>query len=209
MTNVLLADDHPVIRSALTVYINKVVSPTHIDEAWETATAFEKIKQNNYSLIILDATIAGEDSFQLVGNTIAVKPNANILMFSVNNEEVYAKKYLQLGAKGYLSKDAPEEEIINAIKNVFNNKLYISASLMEAITDDASGHKKDNPFNDLSHREFEIAKHLINGESVSEISTKLNLHTSTVGTNKSRIFEKLNCKNVIDLNALAKKYKVI
>ena len=209
MKKILIADDHPVIRYGLKIFIEKVANSFMIDEAWNSDLAFEKIKHNEYALIILDATIAGEDSFSLVSNTLALQPDAKILMFSVSDEEMYAKKYLQHGAKGYLSKDASEPEIVNAIRNVLNNKRYISASLMDVYTQDALGNKAYNPFHNLTTRELEITMHLLRGETVSEISHKLNIHTSTVGTHKAKIFEKLHCKNIIDINVLAKMYKVI
>ena len=87
-----------------------------------------------------------------------------------------------------------------------NNKRYISASLTQTLTDNALGKKANNqnPFDLLSPRELEIVRHLMKGESVSQIGTYLNLHTSTVGTHKARIFDKLNCKNVIGINELAR-----
>lgn len=151
----------------------------------------------------------GTDSFGLVTNIIAFKPKANILMFSVNAEEIYGKKYLQLGAKGYLSKTSSEEEIKKALNNVINGKRYISTELSHAFTEEALGKKSENPFDNLSPREFEIIRYVIRGDSLAEICHKLNLQSSTVGTHKARIFEKLNCRNIIDINALAKVYNII
>jgi DNA-binding NarL/FixJ family response regulator len=91
-----------------------------------------------------------------------------------------------------------------------NNKRYISPELNEKFLKEL--HQKDNrenPFDKLSAREFEIVQHLIRGDSVSEISQTLKLHTSTVGTHKARIFKKLNCHNIIDLSNLAKLHKVL
>jgi Response regulator containing a CheY-like receiver domain and an HTH DNA-binding domain len=209
MTNVLLADDNPVIRAGLKIFIAKVITSSIIDEVWDIDIVYQKVKQNEYALMIIDATIAGTDSFPLIYEALKLKPDARILIFSINNEDKYAKKYLQLGVKGYLNKDASEPEIENAIYNVLNNKRYISASLMETIATQSLGNNVDNPFSKLSPREYEIAKLLIRGESLGEICNKLNLHSSTVGTFKSRIFEKLNCRNIIDINSLAKMYKVI
>jgi len=72
-----------------------------------------------------------------------------------------------------------------------------------------SNRQSENPFDRLSAREFEIVQHLARGDSVSEIAEKLNLHTSTIGTFKGRIFKKLGCRNVIDLNKLAKVYNIV
>ncbi|GAC1381140.1 MAG: UvrY/SirA/GacA family response regulator transcription factor [Ginsengibacter sp.] len=210
MINILLADDHAIIRSALKIFLEHTINDSVIDEAKDGDSAFDKIKSKEYQLIILDVNMPGTDSFGLVSNIIALKPTANILMFSMNAEEIYAKKYLQLGAKGYLSKDSSESEIKKAIDTVLSNNRYISPTLSRALEEEALGKKTKNanPFDNLSPRELEIVRHLIKGESVSQISSTLNLHTSTIGTHKARIFEKLKCKNIIDINDLAKVHNV-
>ncbi len=208
MINILLADDHTIIRTGLKLFISNYIAHSVIDEADNGNTAFKKIKDKEYQLIILDVNMSDTDSFGLVSNIIAVRPGANILIFSMSSEEIYAKKYLQLGAKGYLSKTASEEEIKKALNNVINAKRYISHSLNLHLTEEALGKKSSNPFDNLSTREFEIVLHLIKGESSAEICNALNLQASTVGTHKARIFEKLNCNNIIDINTLAKVYNL-
>ena len=209
MNNILLVDDHAIIRAGLKIYIETIIPFSIIDEASDGDAAFEKIKKQDYDLLIMDVNMPGTDSFGLVSNIIAIKPGSKILMISMNAEEIYAKKYLKLGAKGYISKDAPESEIKTAIDTVLNNKRYISSSLSQALTEEALGNKSTNPFDNLSPQEFKIIQFIIRGESVSDISQKLNLHTSTVGTHKARIFKKLNCKNIVDINALARVYRII
>ncbi len=209
MKSILLVDDHAIIRTGLKIYIETIIPFSTIDEASDGDTAFEKIKKINYDLLIMDVNMPGTDSFGLVSNIIAIKPDSKILMISMNAEEIYAKKYLKLGAKGYISKDAPESEIKTAIETVLNNKRYISSSLSQSLTDEALGNKSSNPFDNLSPQEFKIIQFIIRGESVGEISQKLNLHTSTIGTHKARIFKKLNCKNIIDIRELARVYQVI
>jgi len=210
MINILLADDHVIIRAGLKIFIKNLIPVSELEEAWDGDSAFEKIKHNDYDIIILDVNMPATDSFGLVRNILALKPGSKILMFSMNAEEIYAKKYLHLGALGYINKDAPEEEIKEAINNVLDNRRYISPSLTRVLTESALGRKANNqnPFDLLSPRELEITRHLMKGESVSEISSYLNLHTSTVGTHKARIFEKLQCKNIVGINELAKVHKI-
>jgi DNA-binding NarL/FixJ family response regulator len=207
--NILLADDHVIIRTGLKKFIQNHIADSVIDEAFDGDSAFEKIKSKHYQLIVLDINMPNTDSFGLLNNIIAIKPDSNILIFSMNSEEIYAKKYLQMGAKGYLSKTAAESEIQSALDKVIVGKRYISPLLSQLLTDDAIGYKSENPFNSLSPREFEIVLHLIRGESLANICKALTLQTSTVGTHKARIFEKLKCNNIIDINALAKVYNVI
>ncbi len=208
MKKILIADDHEIIRSGLNKFIEMQLSHCLVDEASNGDAAFQKIKYNDYDLVILDVNMPGTDSFGLLSNIIAVKPTAKVLMFSMNAEEIYAKKYLQLGAKGYLSKAASNKEIGTAITSILDNKKYISDNLRDVFADEAMGNKKSNPFDELSNREFEIVQYLIRGQSVGEISKLFNLHTSTTGTHKARILKKLNCKNVVDINLLATLHKV-
>ncbi len=210
MIKILLIDDHAIIRKGLKMYIKKMIPHAETDEAVDGDSAFIKIKQHDYKLIVLDVNMPGTDSSSLMTNILAVKPQANILIFSMNAEEGYARRYLQLGAKGYISKTAEPDEIGVAITTVLANKKYISPALKMSFAEEVIDKKKkaDNPFDELSPREFEIVQHMIKGESPAEICNQLNLHSSTVATHKARIFQKLNCKNVLDIIALAKLYHV-
>ncbi|MEO6456009.1 MAG: response regulator transcription factor [Ginsengibacter sp.] len=206
----LLVDDHAIIRTGLRLVISNFIAHSIIEEAVDGDSAFEKTKKNDYDLVILDVNLPNTDSFGLVTNILAIKPQAKILMFSMNAEDNYAKRYLKLGAKGYIRKDESEAELKKAISTVLNNKRYISETLSLKLEEDAFGNKvTNNPFERLSPREFEIIQHIVRGESVGQISEKLKLHTSTIGTHKARIFQKLSCKNIIDINALAKAYNVL
>ena len=211
MTKILLADDHAIVREGLKTFIQNIMPHSGIEEAYDGDSVFKKIKRNNYALIILDINMPATDSFGLVSNILAVKPKSKILIFSMNPEEIFAKKFLNLGALGYLSKSASADEFRLAIENVMSNKRYVSPSFMRALTESALGKNANNqnPFDLLSTRELEIVRHLIKGESVSQIGAYLNLHTSTIGTYKARIFEKLACKNIVEMNELANMHNFI
>jgi two-component system, NarL family, invasion response regulator UvrY len=210
MKQILIADDHEIIRSGLRKFIETLIPHCVIEEANDGDSTFKKIKEHEdiYDLIILDVNMPDTDSFGLVSNIMAIKPESKILIFSMGAEEIYAKKYFQLGAKGYVSKSSPNQEIGNAISNTLNNKAYISEKLRDLYAEEMMGKRNSNPFDNLSSREFEIVQHLIRGESVGEISKVFNLHTSTTGTHKARILKKLNCKNIIDINTLATVHKI-
>jgi DNA-binding NarL/FixJ family response regulator len=210
MPHFLIVDDHSIVRSGLILLIKDFMSHTEIDEAYDGDSAFEKIKQKNYDLVIMDVNMPNTDSFGILNSILSFKPATKIIIFSMNAEELYAKRYLKMGAMGYLRKDAPGTEIQKAITSVLNNKKYISTELSEILLSDLQDKKHlENPFDKLSPREFELVQHLSRGESVAQISQTLNLHKSTVGTHKARIFEKLQCANVIELNKLAEIHNVI
>ena len=209
MASFLLVDDHHIVKTGLKLIIESLMPGSTIDEANDGDSCFEKIKNNNYDLLILDISMPNTDSFMLVSNILALEPGIKILMFSMNAEEVYARRYLKLGVMGYVKKDEQVDEIKKAITTVLNNKKYISPGLSQILIEDLHSNNYENPFNSLSPREFEIFQHLVHGDSVAEICQKLSLHSSTIGTHKARLFRKLKCSNIIDLNLLAKAYNVI
>lgn len=209
MKTFLLVDDHAVIRTALKIILQNMFGPVQTEEANEGDSAFEKLKQTSFSMIILDVSMPGTDSFTLVHNILALQPQARILMFSMNPEEVYARRYLQMGVKGYLKKDAPEPEIRKAIETVMNNRRYISSTLAESLVNESFEQRQGNPFDYLSPREFEICQHLVKGTSVGDISRELHLNTSTISSHKGKIFQKLGVHNQIELNKLAETFNIL
>ena len=209
MRRILLVDDHSIVRSGLKSLIEDFIAHCTVDEAQDGDSSFEKIKKNDYDLIIMDVNMPNTDSFGTVETIFSFKPETKIIMFSMNAEEVYAKRFLKIGAMGYVKKDAPANEIKKAISMVLNGKKYMSEELSEKLLNDLQKNNNSaNPFDKLSSRELEIVRHLTQGDSVAEISQKLKLHTSTVGTYKFRVFEKLQCRNIIELSQLAKVHKV-
>lgn len=203
MTKILIADDHPVIRSGLKHIIQSNIANTAIDESHNGISALDKVKGVVYDLVILDVRMPGTDPVKLVNDILLVAPGARLLMLSMNNEELYAKKFLQIGAMGYINKGASEQEIISAIGNLLNNKKYLSPALLENLAQEAFSKAPANPFDKLSNREVEILQHMLVGERVSDISEKLDLNMSTVGTYKARIYQKLNCNKLTDISSLA------
>ena len=210
MPDILLVDDHLIIITGLKTVINNFLGDCKTDVVHDGDSAFEKIMRKNYDLIIMDVSLPNTDSLQMVSNILAMKPAAKILMFSMNPEELFAKRYLKMGAMGYLNKDASLNEIKYAVESALKNNKYISPTLKRRLAMDVIDDRcHENEFDKLSPREFEIVQHLIHGDSVSEISRNLNLHTSTIGTHKARIFEKLQCHNVIELATMAKVHNII
>ena len=209
MPHLLLADDHSIIRGGLKTVIKDFLPHSSFDEADDGDTAFEKIKHNDYDLVILDINMPGTDSIGLVSNIFALKPGIKILMFSMNDEELFAKRYLKMGVMGYIKKSELPVEIENAITTILQNKKYVSLNFTQVLIENLGKNTfSENPFNMLSAREFEVAQHLVCGESSSQICRILKIHPSTVGTYKTKIFVKLQCTNIIQLNTLAKMYDI-
>ena len=208
MIKILIADDHAVVREGLKMYIPKVIPHATIDEACNGSSAFEKIRENDYSLILLDVIMHNTDTFNLVTNILELKPSSRILICTITSEEVYAKKFLTLGALGYLNKEADSAEIKKAISNVIDGKKYLSLPLMDSLINSAIYEKpNENPFDLLTRRELQVAAYLMKGSGISEIGAALHLHTSTIATYKARILHKLRCSNIVEIHQLGNLYK--
>ena len=205
--NILIADDHSIVRSGLRILIGKDFI-AEIDEAADGNEVTELLKKKKYELAVLDINMPNTNSPQLIEYIRTQQAQIKILIFSMNPEHIYARRYFKIGVNGFLNKEASDAEMRKAIQTVLSGKRYASQKLAELLMNEAVFGSKENPFDNLSSREFEVALLLIQGKALNEITDILHVHTSTIGTHKAHIFEKLKVSNVIELNELAKLYEM-
>jgi two-component system invasion response regulator UvrY len=208
MKKFLLVDDHVVVRSGMQGILSKFFDPCQIDHAENGETATEHLKKNAYDLIMMDIKMPETDTLGLMDYIRTRYPEAKVLILSMNAENVYGKRFLKAGAKGFISKEAPMEELTKAIGLVLNGRKYISESLAQSMAEQYVSNNSLNPFDRLSGREFEIVYLLLAGQTISDIAKSLSVHVSTVGTHKTRIFDKLDVSNILELKALADMFKI-
>lgn len=208
MKRFLLIDDHVIVRSAVNVLLTQIYKDCVIDEACDGEGATVRLKENNYDLIIMDVQMPATDTLGLMEYFKIRYPNIVVLIFSMSPENIYAKRFLKAGAKGFLNKNAPLEEIKKAVDLVLNNKKYISNAFTEILANSTNDDADQNLFNTLSVREFEIATLLLSGQTISKIAITLHLSVSTIGTHKGRIFEKLKVSNLLEMKELASLYNL-
>ncbi len=208
MKKFLLVDDHNVVRSGIKGLLLELYKPSEISEASDGDTAIEILKHNQFDMIMMDIQMPKTDTLGLMEYIHIKYPDAKVLVFSMSAEAIYAKRFLKAGAKGFLSKDAPLDEIKKAISLVLNGRKYISESLASSLAEESISDTPSNPFNQLSPREFEIVSLLLSGQTISEISKLLNLQVSTIGTHKARLFDKLHVTNLLELKEIANSYNL-
>jgi two-component system invasion response regulator UvrY len=206
---VLIADDHTIVRSGIKLIIQDLLPSTVFDEASNGDEVIACVKKNDYEMIVLDINMPDTDSITLVTNLFAYMEQCKILIYSMNSEDLYAKRFIKLGVLGYLNKESRSEEIRKAITCVLRGEIYISKKVRKDLDEDVHSKKGgENPFEKLSDREIQTVKYLLHGYSLLEIRKILNVHSSTVGTYKTRIFEKLKVKTLRDLGELARMYQL-
>ena len=208
MYNILIIDDHSIVRTGIKLLVKEHLNAT-TEEAADGKIALKKIKEKKYDLLLLDINMPDTDCGKLLSTILTISPDTKVLIFSMNEEDLFARHYLKLGAKGFLNKKSSDTQIMQAIQQVLTGKRYISPQLAETFGEDIAGAKNVNPFEMLSERELTVVGHLLKGNSISGISEIMMLHPSTIGTYKTRIFEKLAIKSLIDLTELARIYNVM
>lgn len=208
MKNFLLIDDHEIVRSGVKTVLQELFKPCEIFEASNEKEALDQLKTRKYDLIIMDVQMPDTDSAGLLKNIKIKTPEVKVLVFSMSAENLYAKRFMKLGAMGFVTKNSGLSELIKAINLALNNRKYISESFAEILAGEVGDEKSSNPFESLSSREFEIVSLIIHGKSLNEISDLLSIHSSTVSTHKSRLLEKLGVKNLPELLELARAFNL-
>jgi len=181
------------------VMIRKIRPGAVIEEAQDYGAVLEMARKTPYDLYILDVSMPGGSFLNAYELLKKYSPHCKILIFSSLDEEVYAMRYIESGADGFLNKLASEQEMQYALEKIFNNGKYVSDAVKDSLVFYKANKGKGRQLDQLSNREIAIANMLVSGKSLKEISQELHLHVSTVSTYKTRIFEKLQIQNIPDL----------
>jgi len=203
MLDILITDDHDIVRLGTSIIVKEAYPNARVDQAANFEQARDLLLKKPYHLLILDINMPGGNNIQMIQEVLSIQKDLKILVFSSYEESIYALRYIHAGAVGYIGKNSSKEELREAITTVLEQGKYMSADIhqlyYESLTIGRSSKLKANMLNKLSNREMDVAKHLINGKNIAEVSKKLNLKSSTVSTYKTRIFEKLQIDNLPDL----------
>lgn len=202
MKQIAVFDDHPIIKLTLEYILSTSGDKFRFSEVPNSKALVKLVNERKLDLLFFDVNYPGEDTQKLLVDCLMIYPELKVLVFSANQDTLFGKRFIKLGAKGYINKAAEPQEIVKAVDTVLAGKKYFSQALLEQISDQAIYNKPDNPFDGLTTREFEIAMYLVKGLSSSEIASNMNIQMSTVATYKHRIFEKLEVNNAIEMYEL-------
>ncbi len=210
MKKFLIADDHAIVRKGIKQILIEEFPFAEVEEVADAEELIKKSMSGDWDVIISDLSMPGRSGLDALIQIKQLHPDIPVLILSMHPEEQYAIRVLKAGASGYLSKELAQSELINAVKNIFSGKRYISSSLAEHLAGQLDKDKSEQlPHEGLSVREFEVLKHLAVGVSVSEIASNLTLSITTVSTYRSRILNKMNMKTNADLTLYCITQKLI
>ena len=202
----LIADDHSIVRQGVSLLIKELFFSAKIHQAGNFKETLKVLRETPIDLLVLDINFPDGNSLNIIADIKAIQPDLKILILSAYDEDIYALRYLNAGASGYLNKGSNEEEMKQALKSMMLSGKYITQNIKDRILDSYISKKPINPLELLSNREVEVARLLIKGYGNMEIAEQLQVKKSTVSTFKNRIFEKLEINNLADLIDLFQLY---
>jgi two-component system invasion response regulator UvrY len=196
---VLIADDHVVVRRGVREILEEAPLGAAVDEAGSAHETLKAIRDKAYEIVLLDIAFPDGSGLDVLREIRAQRPDTHVLLLSMYPEEQYAQRALRLGAAGYLTKDSTAAELISAIRTVIAGGKYISQSLAERLADEIGTETQQASHKTLSDREFQIMIHLAAGKSVGEIAAELGLSPKTISTYRTRVLEKLGVKTTAEI----------
>ena len=209
MINILIADDHVLIREGLKKILNSEPDMTVVGEASNVVELFKSLELLTVNIVLLDITMPGESGLDALKELRLKYPHVPTLILSFHPEHRFAVRALKAGAAGYLTKQSAAEEVAQAIRKVVGGGKYVSAALAEQLAtelDDASG----KPLHEtLSDREFQVMRLIAAGKKSSEIAEELAVSVNTINTYRVRIFEKMKMQSNVELSRYAVEHGLI
>ncbi|MBI2730371.1 MAG: response regulator transcription factor [Sphingobacteriales bacterium] len=196
---ILIADDHKLIRETWSFILNSDSRFIVADQCASGEEAVRLCKEKRPDVVLMDINMSEMNGIDATEQIRKHSPLSKIIAVSMHNQPAYVKKMMRLGAMGYITKNSPVEELVNAIIQVYGGNKYICEEMKVILSDQALVENEKQGLNSLSEREIEIVGHIKNGLSSKEISGKLDISLKTVEVHRHNILKKLNLKNSASL----------
>lgn len=200
----LVVDDHPVVRKGISLCLSKRDNLEIVGEAADGREAVRKARELHPDIMLMDINMPQMSGLAVTELLRKELPGIKVLILSMHGNTEYVLRILQSGARGYVLKDAPPEELSRAIDTVHNGETYFSADVARvALNQFVRGNGETNGAPALTNREREVLIHIADGLSNKEIACTLGVGVRTVETHRERIMRKLDIHNVAGLTKFA------
>jgi DNA-binding NarL/FixJ family response regulator len=203
MINILIVDDHQIVRDAVRFYFKDDSEFTVAGEAENGVSALELLKKNKYDIVLTDIQMPEMDGMEFMRTVNEKYPEQKVLVLSMYNEAGYITKMISHGAHGYLLKRSSKAQMVDAIRKILADENYyqeeVSKTLIDSIAKRPSIKQRLTVEKPLTQREKEVLILIANDHSNAEIAEKLNIGVRTVETHKRNLLERTGCKNIAGL----------
>jgi len=208
ITTVLLVDDHEIVRGGFRRLFETTDDIRVADEAGTGEEACRKYFECRPDVVVMDLNLPGMGGLEASRRILERHASARILIISVHENQVYLKKALKQGTRGYLTKRSAPTEMIEAVRCIARGETFIGRDLVGLLADTVRS-SEHGLLENLSPREFEVFRLLVSGKSVSEIAGILVLSPKTIANHYTRVKQKLDANNMSDITRLAVQLGII
>ena len=208
MINVVIVDDHALMRLGMKRLLEDVRDIKVIGEAESGETAIDLVKATKPDVVLMDLKMPGISGLDATRRLIRINPKLKIIVVTVCIEEPYPEQLVRAGALGYITKDVSAEELVASIRKVVSGKPYIAPEIAQSMALRQVSNAAKSPFAQLSERELQVMYMVTQGIKVRSIAKRLCLSPKTVNTYRYRLFEKLGVDNDVKLTHLANRYSI-
>ena len=209
MIRVLLVDDHAVVRTGFRLLLQSIGEGSVVAEAESGEAACRLYSELEPDVVVMDIAMPGMGGLEALRRMKARHPQVRVLTLSAHDDPMHARRCLQEGALGFLSKRSAPEALVQAVTVVASGRRYLDAALAQKLALAEFDGVSKSPVERLSEREFEVFVRLAGGASVQRIAQDLKLSASTVGTHLYNIKQKLGVQNQSELTLIAIRHKLI
>ncbi|WP_126969545.1 response regulator [Gynurincola endophyticus] len=198
--SIMIIDDHTLIRETWSFLLNRNGSFEVIAEVGNGHDAIEIVKDLRPHIILLDINMAPINGFDVLKSIRKLSPGSKVIGISMHSQPSYAKKMLRLGARGYVTKNSPRQEMLDAIREVHNGNIYICQEVKNILSEQILTDEDEFPgLKTLSERELEVIHLIRDGLSSKEVAHRLQIAIKTVEVHRHNILKKLKVKNTASL----------
>ena len=212
LKRIIIADDHAVVRTGLQMILDETTDLCICGEASNGYELIEKLNTNNYDLVILDISMPGKDTIDVLKEIQATWAQLPVVILSMNPDEIYAVRMIRNGASAYINKETDPQQIIAILRVVLSGKKYFTQTQSEMLAELVIDPEKNSNVllhEALSDREFQIFSMLASGMKKSEIAEKLSISKNTIGNHRSNIMHKMNLTTNSELTRYAIQHGII
>jgi len=204
MIRVLLADDHSIVRDGLRLIVEESGNMEVVAEADDGHEAIQKTRDHTPDVVVVDISMPGLDGLEVISRLSTDFPDLPILVLTMHEEEQYVVRAIEAGAKGYLTKKSAPEQLVTAIRKVYEGARYLTEEAVEMLAlRVARGADGRSPLDSLSTRELQVLRRLAMGHTNREIASAYHISIKTVDTYRFRLLKKLGLRNNAELSRFA------
>ena len=199
MTRILLVDDHPIVRQGIKQVLAGAFEPALVGEAANAEEGLNEVRSTEWDVMVLDLTLPGLSGLDLLKDLRRERPALPVLVLSMHPADQFARRALNAGASGYLTKDSAPTELVKAVSELMAGRRYMNAAVVEELVTRQQPEHAARPHEVLSDREYQVLRMIASGLTVSQVAARLSLSVKTISTYRARVLDKMNMKTTAEL----------